>query len=482
MVKTKSIGHKKSPDKGKSVPEKCKNRHADARAKTQKSAPHEKRKKSPDMFRDLKRHFVFNSMFASTVVLIAAFSAIYILVSQFMINRKPVSVDITVEQFQPPTALTSPAPTSESAPENNMQNNSRATDQDESSESAPGNTGAAQGSEKSSENATSESAPTENHAFNENIRDYLSARLSEERDASLKTLLETLIITGLILEALIFVISLYQAEQSIRPIRKAYKDQKAFIANASHEIKTPLAVIQANLEAADIHGNHWLDNVQEKVDDITDLNNQLLALARFDSIDQEVKKTNVNIFRLTKDTADFYIPKAREKGITITVAPEGKADKKNRKSAEPHDENTKSHNESIEAQRKDMRPHNESTKSQPTNSPENAPVKTDAPTIKKHLDRSTLKQLLNILIDNAVKYGKSEIKITVSSSAIKITNDGATIAKEDLKTVFERFYQTDKSSSGVGLGLAIAKSLADRNGWKLSAASDETTTTFTVKF
>ena len=61
-------------------------------------------------------------------------------------------------------------------------------------------------------------------------------------------------------------------------------------------------------------------------------------------------------------------------------------------------------------------------------------------------------------------------------------NDGATISEKDLPHVFERFYQADKSSEGVGLGLSIAKSVAMRNGWDLTATVENKMTKFVLKF
>ena len=92
-------------------------------------------------------------------------------------------------------------------------------------------------------------------------------------------------------------------------------------------------------------------------------------------------------------------------------------------------------------------------------------------------------QILTILFDNAVKYCDKAIELNVKSRSISVKNDGATIPSEDLPHIFERFYQSDKSSEGVGLGLAIAQSLAEKNHWKLSASSSEKTgTIFTLEF
>ena len=95
---------------------------------------------------------------------------------------------------------------------------------------------------------------------------------------------------------------------------------------------------------------------------------------------------------------------------------------------------------------------------------------------------SSLFQLLNILIDNAVKYCDKKITIYVSEKSVAVKNDGATIPEADLPHIFDRFYQTDKTKSGVGLGLAIGKTIAEHNKWNLKADSDKKSTTFTISF
>jgi|GEM_PF-837424 len=335
-------------------------------------------KKKTDMFFDLKRKFVFNSVAMSTVVIVAAFVSIYIIVSVDLGNRKPGS-----ENFE------------------------------------------FQSSQEKSESTSENSSSSESQSLKKRVKDYLDDHMEEERTAALNTLLSTLIITGLALDLIILLFSIYQAEQSVRPVREAYESQRAFIANASHEIKTPLAVIQANLEAADIQDNRWIDNAQKKVDDLTALNNQLLSLARMDSLTPSAELETIDFGKTVSETADFYLPQIREKKAKLDI----KIPKK---------------------------------------------------PVNKKLNRAAFIQIINILIDNAVKYSKSKIDIIVSSNSVKITNDGTTINKSDLEHIFDRFYQTDKTSNGVGLGLSIAKTIAKTNHWKLSANSDEKTTTFTL--
>ena len=85
-------------------------------------------------------------------------------------------------------------------------------------------------------------------------------------------------------------------------------------------------------------------------------------------------------------------------------------------------------------------------------------------------------------MDNAIKYCDKKIQISLDNHSLTVINDGATISEKDLPHVFERFYQADKSAEGVGLGLAIAQSVALRNGWTLTAKSANSETEFKLKF
>lgn len=99
-----------------------------------------------------------------------------------------------------------------------------------------------------------------------------------------------------------------------------------------------------------------------------------------------------------------------------------------------------------------------------------------------------IRRLFTILIDNAVKYepegGKVFVALQKNGNKTKfaVRNFGSTVKKEDLPHLFERFYRADKSRSGggVGLGLAIAKNIADLHGGTIKAASSETTGTLFI--
>ena len=327
------------------------------------------------MFGKLKRKFILTATLSSAAVLLIAFSAIYFIVSHNIHHRPPMKMNEQAEQIEPaePAEPTNPTEPLEQDPQ----------------------------------------------------QDIFENRIKADREKSLETLLISLIMTGVAVEILVVLVSFFLAEHSIKPVREAYEAQKSFIANASHEIKTPLAIIQANLEAADIKGNPWLDNVAKKTEELSVLNTQLLSLARMDvAPNDEAKPEAVDLLNLVEETASCYAPKLAEKKAELKLSGKG--------------------------------------------------------TIK--LNRADLNQLLNILIDNAVKYCDKKVIVEITENKIAIKNDGATISKTDQKHIFDRFYQTDKTKPGVGLGLSIAKQLAEKNHWNLKVESGKKTTTFTLNF
>lgn len=258
-------------------------------------------------------------------------------------------------------------------------------------------------------------------------RQRLDEHMRDDREASLDSLLVSLVIVGVVVEISVLAVSYILAEISIRPVREVYEKQKVFIANASHEIKTPLAAISANLEAANIEHNHWIDNINEEVGLLTNLNQELLELARADEVSETSGAAqNVKIEELFHGLRETFAAKLATKTmrLKIQVAPK---------------------------------------------------------TAELRLNQNDLEQVLKILVDNAIKYGEHEVKLTYRAQEISVENDGTTIERESLKHVFERFYQVDKTAEGVGLGLSIAKSVAERNNWKLDAKSDDKTTTFVLK-
>ncbi|MBQ5315969.1 MAG: GHKL domain-containing protein [Oscillospiraceae bacterium] len=223
------------------------------------------------------------------------------------------------------------------------------------------------------------------------------------------------------------------------PIEDSWSRQTIFFSNASHELKTPLAVISSNLDV--ITGSpdktvreqeRWFSVIREETAKMSGLINEMLYLSR----EEHSESTVMAEFDLSRETERSCLAMealAYENGKTLT--------------------------EEI------------------------------SPDITVKGDKESLVRVVHILIDNAVKHSPagSDIKISLSQSKGKarlaVRNTG-TIAAEDLERIFDRYYRPDASRSretgGYGLGLAIAKAVTEKHGGNISAASDDGETVFTV--
>ena len=261
-------------------------------------------------------------------------------------------------------------------------------------------------------------------SLSDEMHDRFAEEIQNDREERLANLGITLITVGMIIELLVFGISYYLADKAIRPVQDAYRKQKEFIANASHELKTPIAAARANFEALGTTEQPWTDNVDAELDRAAELVNSMLTLARTDGRVATAKRKEIDLVKTVKKRAQLINARLGEKELKV-VAPE-------------------------EA--------------------------------KKVIAEADLLQILDILFDNAVKYSKSVILIEVTDKSIAVSNDGKVLSSRDYDRIFDRFYQVDKTAEGSGLGLAIAKTVADQNGWKLKAGSNKKMTVFTLGF
>ena len=258
---------------------------------------------------------------------------------------------------------------------------------------------------------------------NQELKDFIK----NDRKEGSERLLVTLLCVGAIIEITTFLIVYFASQKIVEPVKDSYDKQKLFIANASHELKTPLAIIQANMEALDVdeESEKWKSNIEDEINHANKLVLDLLQLAKMDAGNKEKgANENINLKAEIEKRIEIFKPK-----FTGDISLKDSSDDK---------------------------------------------------TI--NLPKQDLLQVLDILLDNATKYGDKKISILLNKNGFAITNDGATISKNDLEKVFDRFYQTDKSKDGSGLGLAIAKELCRQNGWKIICESQNRHTRFVVKF
>ena len=255
-------------------------------------------------------------------------------------------------------------------------------------------------------------------------RDTCIEEIIRERNSHVTRLGVTLLSVGVILELLIFAVSSIIAEQLVKPVQEAYEQQREFIANASHELKTPIAAIRANFEALDVEEEPWTDNIDLELDKAQNLVRDLLLLARMDGRVEKAPKKRCDLSEIVKKHVK-----------AIEVRLDGKK------------------------------------------------LKTDiAEDVVATLMQDDFVQILSILLDNAAKYAKSWVSVELKNNYVKVENDGKEIPAAKMEHIFERFYQVDKTATGVGLGLSIAKSAADHNGWEIIADSDKKSTSFTLYF
>ena len=255
-------------------------------------------------------------------------------------------------------------------------------------------------------------------------RDTCIEEIIRERNSHVTRLGVTLLSVGVILELLIFAVSSIIAEQLVKPVQEAYEQQREFIANASHELKTPIAAIRANFEALDVEEEPWTDNIDLELDKAQNLVRDLLLLAQMDGRVEKAPKKRCDLSEIVKK----YVK-------AIEVRLDGKK------------------------------------------------LKTDiAEDAVATLVQDDFVQILSILLDNAAKYAKSWVSVELKNNYVKVENDGKEIPAAKMEHIFERFYQVDKTATGVGLGLSIAKSAADHNGWEIIADSNKKSTSFTLYF
>lgn len=264
----------------------------------------------------------------------------------------------------------------------------------------------------------------------------------------LKRLLTILTALGILFLGIALLLSYFMSKRAMIPIRRSFQRQREFVADASHELRTPLSILQSSLDVFDMEegeqlsafGRTVLFNMKDEVRRMTKLVSDLLTLARSDSGHPD----------LQCEYADVIPSVEQMMRSTQTVA----ASKK-------------------------------------------IALKLDAPpAVMVYGDHERIKQLLYILLDNAIKYTPSggEIQVTLSVDeaenppvlCLSVRDTGIGIPPEEQNRIFDRFYRIDKNRSkqmgGTGLGLAIAKWIVEAHHGTITVASSPGNgSTFTAK-
>lgn len=244
--------------------------------------------------------------------------------------------------------------------------------------------------------------------------------------------LAVLVYTNLVILVFSSLAGYFLAGLTLRPIEESMEEQKRFIADASHELKTPLTALQTSIEVAlrdkKINLKSSLFTLKDSltdVKDLTNLTNDLLSLMRYQQNNLKESFTKIDL----KDVVESSIAKVASLGKKKRIK--------------------------IEYNKNDV-------------------------FVKGN--RESLEKLLTILLDNAVKYSSNNKEINVEyfekgkRVIINVRDEGVGIPKEDLPFIFERFYRSDASRSklnalGYGLGLSIAKSIVEVHKGTISVES-----------
>ena len=224
----------------------------------------------------------------------------------------------------------------------------------------------------------------------------------------------------------VFLLLLVLSRRIVRPVAESYEKQRRFITDAGHELKTPLTIIGADLDLVEpeLEGNEWLQDIRCQVRRLAGLTQDLIYLSRMEEETAPIQPIEFPLSDLTEEMAQSFqgLAKAHGKQLTLSIQP----------------------------------------------------------MLSYTGDEKAVRQLLSILLDNALKYTQEGGEITVSLSKegrtlrLSVSNTiPQPMERETLDRLFDRFYRADQSRSsqtgGYGLGLSIAKSIVAAHRGKIWA-------------
>ena len=226
---------------------------------------------------------------------------------------------------------------------------------------------------------------------------------------------------------LVFILVVFFSNLVFRPVWESYKKQKQFITDASHELNSPLTIIDANTEVLEMMQgeNEWTESIRNQVKRLSLLTNQMTMLARMEEEQKKPELEEVDFSFILEETIQPFYTLAERSGKRFVFSAE--------------------------------------------------------PGLILKGNRELLKQLVMILIDNSVKYSVNNGEIFISLArkgrkvVFKVSNESAMIQKGNMDILFERFYRTDASRSsetgGSGIGLSVAKAIVEVHNGKIHAES-----------
>lgn len=266
---------------------------------------------------------------------------------------------------------------------------------------------------------------------------FVFSDVSGERD-TMKNLLRTSLAVGGAGYVLFFLISLLLSKWAVAPVERAWTQQKQFIADASHELKTPLSVIMANAELlqqadyTDEQKDRFSASILTMSQQMRHLLEQLLDLARLDNVHGSPALVPLDLSALAEDCLLPFEPIFFERGLTLESSV--------------------------------------------------------APGVTVKGDERRLRQTVDILLDNAQKYAEgSPVTVTLKSQGrhalLTVANPAGELSKADREKIFQRFYRGDEArtrTGSYGLGLPIAREIVTRHGGKIGCDWADGEICFTV--
>ncbi|MDE7339572.1 MAG: HAMP domain-containing histidine kinase [Lachnospiraceae bacterium] len=257
---------------------------------------------------------------------------------------------------------------------------------------------------------------------------------------TLNSLLKSFAVIGLFSFLVFLGISIFLSRWAVKPVARAWQQQKQFVADASHELKTPLTVIMTNTELLqcpdynEMEKNNFLQSILLMSGQMKQLVEKILILAKSDNQMTTLPMSPINLSKLTLNSTISFEGIFYEKGLSFESFVE--------------------------------------------------------PDIIVHGNEDGLQQVIDILLDNAQKYSlaNSETHVTLYSKernkcCLKVSNQGNPIPQAELKHIFQRFYRMDKARSrgSFGLGLSIAENIVAQHQGRIWAESKDGVNSFFVQ-
>ncbi len=226
------------------------------------------------------------------------------------------------------------------------------------------------------------------------------------------------------------ILLLLLSKRIVRPVAESYETQKQFITDAGHELKTPLTIIGADADLAEMEWgeNQWIQDIRRQTQRLTELTQDLIYLSRMEEEGLSLQSIDFPLSDVAEEMAHSFLPLAQNQGKRLEIAVQ--------------------------------------------------------PMLSFRGDEKSIRQLCSILLDNALKYSPQEgellFRLEKQGKNILLSVSNTTsqpIKKEELCHLFDRFYRTDPSrnsqTGGYGLGLSIARSIVTAHKGKIRAESPQ---------